>query len=74
MKKEIDFSGFTEEEIEVLRCILLERFTYYGMRISEDKISRLKATDETIAQICLNSISFNEKRKCIVGKLYSKLI
>ena len=49
MGKEKIETTFSKEEIEILRSSLLERYTYYGYKIANSKISKLKAPDEKSA-------------------------
>ncbi len=45
MGKERNETTFSKEEVAILRSSLLDRYTYYGYKISNLKISKLKAPD-----------------------------
>ena len=66
-------NNFTEEEIEILRCVLLERSTHFTKKIVSDRISKLKTQDVNIAQVFQENIDYNFKYKNVIDKLYSLL-
>ena len=66
MRKEQIDTTFSKEEVEILRSALLERYTYYGYKIANSKINKLKAKYEMSANEIQHSIDFYEKyRKCL---------
>lgn len=68
MGKEQIETTFSKEEIEILRSSLLERYTYYGYKIANSKISKLKAKDEITANKIQNNIDFYSKYKDCLNK------
>lgn len=67
-------NNFTDEEIEILRTVILERSTFYTRKIVSDKFLKLKAQSESIAETFQNDIDFNFKYKNVLDKFYDLLI
>lgn len=63
----------TEEEIEILKSILLERSTFYTKKIVDYKMMQLKSEDEFLANNFQNSIDYNFKLKDTLDKVYKLL-
>lgn len=68
MGKERIETTFSKEEVEILRSSLLERYTYYGYKIANSKISKLKAPDEKSADKIQKEIDFYSKYKDCLNK------
>lgn len=73
MVKEMNITNFTDEEIEILRTILLERSTFYTRKIVEYKTLKLKAENEIFSDSFQESIDFNFKYKNVIDKFYKVL-
>lgn len=68
MGKERNETTFSKEEVAILRSSLLDRYTYYGYKISNLKISKLKAPDEKSADKIQKEIDFYSKYKDCLNK------
>lgn len=66
MGKEQIETIFSKEEVEILMSSLLERYTYYGYKIANARVNKLKAKDESTANKIQNDIDFYTKyKKCL---------
>ena len=66
-------NNFTEEEIEILSCALLECSTYYTNKMLSYSISELEAQDVYWVQVFREKFDFNFKCKDVIDKFYSLL-
>lgn len=68
MGKEIIETTFSKEEVEILRSSLLERSTYYGYKITNCRINKLKAPDEKTSEKIQKEIDFYTNYKDCLNK------
>lgn len=64
---------FTNEDMEELGTILLERSTFYTEKIVEYKVLKLKIDDEDIANSMQLNIDYYFKIKNVLDKFYDLL-
>lgn len=59
----------TNDEIELLRTVLLGRSTFYASKITDLRVKKLKAKDEEVAGVLQKAIDYEYERLNITNKM-----
>lgn len=65
----LDLEDLTEEQEDLLRAILLERFTYFNYKIIEGILLKLKACSEKDVERIQHDINYYTNLKCLLNQI-----